>query len=86
ILDSDDPLLICFNENELLDLGNKNPEFKVIAGNLFSYSSIVGVSTDSTSDSIFVATRPGRLWEKNIITGKQEVVAGNGGNALMNPL
>ncbi|HHN8277126.1 TPA: hypothetical protein ACRRWE_001225 [Morganella morganii] len=81
ILDSDDPLLICFNENELLDLGNKNPEFKVIAGNLFSYSSIVGVSTDSTSDSIFVATRPGRLWEKNIITGKQEVVAGNGGNA-----
>ena len=40
-----------------------------------------GISQDSASDSIFIATRPGRLWEKNIITGKQEVVAGNGGNA-----
>ena len=81
ILDSDAPLLICFNENELLDLENKNPKFKVVAGNLFSYSSIVGVSTDSKSNSIFIATRPGRLWEKNIVTGKQEVVAGNGGNS-----
>lgn len=81
VLDSDDPLLICFNENELLDLENKNPKFSVVAGNLFSYSSIVGVSTNKKSNSIFVATRPGRLWEKNIVTGKQDVVAGNGGNS-----
>ncbi|MDE9526370.1 hypothetical protein [Xenorhabdus bovienii] len=81
VLDSDDPFLICFDEKELLDKDIKSPKFKVIAGNLFSYSSIVGVAKNDKSDDIFVTTRPGRIWKKNISTGKQEIVAGNGGNS-----
>lgn len=81
VLDSDDPLLICFNESELLDKENKSPAFKVISGNLFSYSSIVGVAKNNKSDDIFITTRPGRIWKKNTETGLQEVVAGNGSNA-----
>ncbi|HCU0872125.1 TPA: hypothetical protein OUF90_003183 [Morganella morganii] len=81
VLDSDDPLLICFNKDELLDVNNNEPKHKIIAGNLFSYSSIVGVTKYIDSDDVFITTRPGRIWKKNLKTGLQEIIAGNGGNA-----
>ncbi|MCA6222225.1 hypothetical protein [Photorhabdus antumapuensis] len=71
ILDSDDPLLICLNKEELIDTSISSPSFKVIAGNILSYSSIVSIA-DGKKNRTFISTRPGAIYEKDWKTGKQE--------------